>query len=144
MGGTQFKCNCDVNEEGPHVDGGVIIKKDRVPVCQVGLWTKGFVLFVFVLFFCLFFVCFFEQVGGGGRMATTVTSENVPGVESLIKKDPKMTYAEIQDIMKISLGSLICILHDCLGIRKRCARFVHHNLSEEQKRGRVVCLLVGC
>ena len=71
------------------------------------------------------------------RMATTVTSENVCRVESLIKKDPKMTYAEIQDIMKISLGSLICILHDCLGVRKRCARSVPHNLSEEQKRGRV-------
>ena len=28
-----------------------------------------------------------------GRMATTVTPENVSRVESLIKKDPKMTYA---------------------------------------------------
>ena len=36
-----------------------------------------------------------------GRMATTVTPEN-SRVESLIKKDPTMTYAEIQDIMKIS------------------------------------------
>ena len=70
------------------------------------------------------------------RMATTVTSENVSRVESLIKKDPKMTYAEIQDIMKISLGSLICIIRDCLGVRKRCARWVAHNLSEEKKLGR--------
>ena len=38
------------------------------------------------------------------RMARTVTPENVSRVESLIKKDPKMTYAEIQDIMKISSG----------------------------------------
>ena len=28
-----------------------------------------------------------------GRMATTVTPENVSRVEALIKKDPKMTYA---------------------------------------------------
>ena len=28
-----------------------------------------------------------------GRMATTVTPENISKVESLIKKDPKMTYA---------------------------------------------------
>ena len=47
-----------------------------------------------------------------------------------------MTYAEIPDAMKISSGRLICILHNCLGIRKRCARWVPHNLSEEQKRGR--------
>ena len=72
-----------------------------------------------------------------GRMATTVTPENVSRVESLIKKDPKMAYAEIQDTMKISSGSLTRIHHDCFGVRKRCARWVPHNLSEEQKRGRV-------
>ena len=48
-----------------------------------------------------------------GRMATTVTPENVSRVEVLIKKDPKLTYAEIRDIMKISLGSLTLIFHDC-------------------------------
>ena len=44
-----------------------------------------------------------------GQMAMTVTPEDVRRVESLIKKDPNMTNAEIQDIMKISLGSLTCI-----------------------------------
>ena len=38
-----------------------------------------------------------------GRLATAVTPENVSRVESLIKKNPKMAYTEIQDIMKISL-----------------------------------------
>ena len=38
--------------------------------------------------------------------------------------------------MKISSGSLTDILHVCLGVRKHCARWVPHNLSEEQKRGR--------
>ena len=70
-------------------------------------------------------------------MATTVTSENVSRVESMIKKDPNMTYAEMQDIMTISSESLTYILHDCLGVRKRCARWVPHKLNEEQKRGRV-------
>ena len=48
-----------------------------------------------------------------------------------------MAYAEIQDIMKISSGSLTRILHGSLGVRKRCTHWVPHNLSEEQKRGRV-------
>ena len=48
-----------------------------------------------------------------------------------------MAYAEIQDIMKISSGSLTGILHDCLGVRTRCARWVPHSLNEERKRGRV-------
>ena len=55
------------------------------------------------------------------------------------KKDPKMAYAEIQDITKTSSGSLTRILHGCLDVRKRCARWVPHHLSEEQKRGRVDC-----
>ena len=66
-----------------------------------------------------------------GRMATTVTPENVIMVECLIKKDPKMTDTEIQDIMKISSGNLTCILHGCLGVRKRCACWVPHHLSVE-------------
>ena len=71
------------------------------------------------------------------RISTTFTPENVARVESLIKKDQKVTCAEIQDIMKISSGSLTRILHVCLGERKRCTRCVPHKLSEEQKRGRV-------
>ena len=39
--------------------------------------------------------------------------------------------------MKISLGSLTRILHNSLGVRKRCTRWVPHNLSEEHKWGRV-------
>ena len=72
-----------------------------------------------------------------GRMTTTVAPENVSMVESLLKKDPKLAYTEIQDIMKISSGSLTRILHDCLGARKRYAFWVPDHLSEEQQRGRV-------
>ena len=48
-----------------------------------------------------------------------------------------MVYAEIQDIMKISSVSLSRFILYCLGVRKRWAHWVPHNLSEEQKRGRV-------
>ena len=75
-----------------------------------------------------------EDDDGCGRMATTIISENV---EALIKKDPKMTNAEMRDIMKISSGSLTRIFYGCLGVRKSCARWVPHKLNEEQKRGRV-------
>ena len=69
-----------------------------------------------------------------GRTAKTVNPENVSRAESQIKKDPNN---DIQDIKKISSGSLTRILHDCLGLRTRCARWVPHILSEEQKQGRV-------
>ena len=57
---------------------------------------------------------------------------------SPIKKDTKLTYSEIQDIMKTSSESLTRILHDCLGVRKRCACWVPHNLSEERRYGGMV------
>ena len=63
--------------------------------------------------------------------------ENVSRVEPLIKKDPKMAYSEVQDIMKISSGSLTRILHNYHGITKNCACWVPHNLCEEQKWSRV-------
>ena len=72
-----------------------------------------------------------------GRMATTFTPENVSRVEPLMKRDPKMAYAEMQDIMKTSSGGLTRIIHDSHGIRKRCARWVLYNLCEEQKWSRV-------
>ena len=70
-------------------------------------------------------------------MSTTVTLEDVPRVESLIKKNPKMTYTDIKDIITIPSGSLTRILHDSLSVGKCCARWVPHNQSAEQKRGRV-------
>ena len=54
----------------------------------------------------------FRQLMSGAR--TTVTLENVSRVESLIKKDPKMAYDEIQYIMKISSGSLTRIFSTAL------------------------------
>ena len=62
-----------------------------------------------------------EDDGRCGQMVRAVTPEDVSRVESLIK-DPKMTYTEIQDIINISSGSLTRILHDSLGVRKRCTR----------------------
>ena len=58
-------------------------------------------------------------------------------VESLTEMDPKMTNTEIQHIMKVSLGSVICNLHNCFGVRKQCALWLLHKLSEEKKQGRM-------
>ena len=78
-----------------------------------------------------------EDDGRCHQMAKTVSHENISRVESLIKTDQKMTYAEIQEFMKISSGSLTRLLPDCLGKRIRFTCWVPHSLSEEQKRGRV-------
>ena len=58
----------------------------------------------------------FEDDGRYNWMAMTVTPESICRVEFLIQKDPKMTCAEIQDVLLILLGSLTCILQDCHGV----------------------------
>ena len=77
----------------------------------------------------------FENDDRSGRRAMTVamTPENASRVESLITKDLKMAYVKIH-YMKISPGNLNSILHDCLDVRKGCARWVTYNPSEGQKR----------
>ena len=66
-----------------------------------------------------------------GRIAMTVIPENL-GQRPWLRRAPKTTYAEIQEIVKISLGSVVRILQNCFGVRKRCTCYVPHNLSEEQ------------
>ena len=56
------------------------------------------------------------------HMASIICSENVSRVESLTEKDPKPTYTETWDIMKMSSGILTRILNGCLAGGKRCAR----------------------
>ena len=48
-----------------------------------------------------------------------------------------MTDSEMQDVIKIPLGSLSRMLHNCFGVRTGCARWVPHNLGKEQKLGSV-------
>ena len=53
---------------------------------------------------------------------TVVTVKNVVKAKSLIKEDPRITHEQIQDALGISSGSVKQILHDHLGVSKRCAR----------------------
>ena len=77
------------------------------------------------------------------RMPTSGTPKNVSRVESLIKEDPRLLYAEIQNFMKISSGSVHSILHDYLGLQKRYARWVLITLAKNINRvgwiGAIVC-----
>ena len=43
----------------------------------------------------------------------------------------------MQETLGIGSGALSTILHDYIGVSKRCTRWVPHNLSEEQKAARV-------
>ena len=72
-----------------------------------------------------------------GRPISVTTDGNVNDVKTLIKENPRITEDEIKDTLNLSSGSLDRILRCHLCVRKRCARWVPHQLTEEQKRGRI-------
>ena len=53
-----------------------------------------------------------------------------------ISGDPRVTENEMKDNLNLSSGSLDRILRHHPGVRKRCARWVLHQRTEEQRRGR--------
>ena len=68
---------------------------------------------------------------------TVAAEQNMVTVKCQIKEDPRITENEIKVSLNLSSGSLNRILRRHLGVWKRCARWVPHQLTEEQKRGRV-------
>lgn len=78
-----------------------------------------------------------EDEKRSGRPASAVTDENIVAVQQMIKEDQRCTYKDIEGALGISSPSVNEILHEKLGVRKLAARWVPHNLSEEQKRVRV-------
>ena len=72
-----------------------------------------------------------------GRQISVTTDGNGNGVKTLIKEKARITEDEIKDTLNLSSGSFDIILRCHLCVGKRCARLVHHQLSEEQKRARI-------
>lgn len=72
-----------------------------------------------------------------GRPVSAVTPENISAVEQMIREDPRITVREMQDVLSIGSSAVETILHKHLMVHKRCARWVPHELSDEQKKGRV-------
>ena len=63
--------------------------------------------------------------------------KNVATVETLIEEDACYTVQEIEELSGIHLSSVLKILCEQLGLRKICARWVPHLLTDEQKQSLV-------
>ena len=72
-----------------------------------------------------------------GQPVFAATQENAARVKELIREDAQITCKDLHDILGIGMSALNEILHHQLGIHKQCARWVPHQLTEEQKVGRV-------
>ena len=68
-----------------------------------------------------------------GRPKTSVTKANIAAVKIVVEQDARMSVKDIASCTGISEGSMKTILKKRLDLRKVCARWVPHLLTEEQK-----------
>ena len=74
-----------------------------------------------------------------GRPKTSVTKANITAVKTVVEQDARLSVKDIASCTGISEGSVQTILKKCLDLRKVCARWVPHLLTEEQKTQRLKC-----
>ena len=72
-----------------------------------------------------------------GRPVSVLTEKNLAAVKTLTEEDARYTVQEIEELSGIHSSSVLKILREQLGLRKICARWVPHLLTEEQKQSRV-------
>ena len=74
-----------------------------------------------------------------GRPKTSVTKANIAAVKIVVEQDARLSVKDIASCTGISEGSVQTILKRRLDLRKVCARWVPHLLTEEQKTQRLKC-----
>ena len=75
-----------------------------------------------------------------GRPKISVTKANIAAVKTEVKQDARLSVRDIASCTGISEGSVQTILKKCLDLRKVCARWVPHWLTEEQKTQGLKCV----
>ena len=68
-----------------------------------------------------------------------VTKANIAAVKIVVEQDARLSVKDIASCTGISEGSVQTILKNGLDLRKVCARWVPHLLTEEQKTQRLKC-----
>ena len=74
-----------------------------------------------------------------GRPKTSVTKANIAAVKIVVKQDARLSVKDIASCTGIPKGSVQTILKKHLDLRKVCARWVPHLLTEEQKTQCLKC-----
>ena len=78
-----------------------------------------------------------EDAPRSGRPREAVTPSNINIIEDLINNDPHISIESIQEVISISTGSIETILHNEISVKKVCAKWVPHVITDENKRKRV-------
>jgi transposase len=78
-----------------------------------------------------------EDEHRSGRPSSSNTDANIDTVRELERRNPRITYDEIERETGISRRSIHKIMHETLGLHKVMCRFIPHRLTEEQKKVRI-------
>ena len=65
------------------------------------------------------------------RPVSVLTEKNIATVKMLMKEDARYTVQEIEELSDIHSSNVLKILRERLGLRKICARWVPHLLTDE-------------
>ena len=74
-----------------------------------------------------------------GRPKEVTSQEMIDKIHDIVLNDRRLKVREISETVKISVGRVRYILHECLSIRKLSARWVPRFLTADHKSG-LVCL----
>ena len=97
--------------------------------CAVFRWVKAFKVGKFSV----------EDHIRPGRPKTSVTKANIAAVKIVVEQDSRLSVKDIASCTGISEGRVQTILKKRLDLRKVCARWIPHLLSEEQKTQGLKC-----
>ena len=98
-------------------------------MCTIFRWVKAFKDGKFSI----------EDETRPGRPKTSVTKAKIAAVKIVVEQDTRLSVKDIASCTGISEGSVQTILKKRLDLRKVCARWVPHLLTEEQKTQRFKC-----
>ena len=74
-----------------------------------------------------------------GRPKTSVTKTNIAAIKIVVEQNARLSVKNKASCTGISEGSVPTILKKRLDLKKVCARWIPHLLSEEQKTQRLKC-----
>ena len=128
---SYIKCHIRLNIDSKQIFNELcgIYGPQTTSMCTVFRWVKAVKAGKFS----------FEDDTHPGRSKNSVTKANIAAVKIVVEQDARLSVKDIASCTGISEGSVQTILKKCLDLRKVCARWVRHLLTEEQKTQCLIC-----
>ena len=129
---SYFKCRIRLNIDSKQICNELcdIYGPQTISMRTVFRWVKAFKAGKFSV----------EDDTRPGRPKTSVTKANIAAVKIVVEQAARLSVKDIASCTGISEGSSVqIILQKRLDLRKVCARWLPHLLTEEQKTQRLKC-----